>query len=276
MDQYQVRRYDAWYAHITLAMAAAAFLTIIRAAEADKGGTTSGDDKDGLIPPTVNEIRRLFATLLLTARHTTKHVLAWSDLPRNSATNEPEPPTTANDSNASEATTRRSSTRRRHTLVTRCCRWLRCGPAVGSCCSSALLTAPPGGDGLKPVSASTVSACIPTRRASRSWPSYGRVSAVAYGATGNWKEAAWAVAVAAAAVVGAGAAVRGARIAVNAIRGSGKAGKFGGFAGKAVRGVSNLFRRGCGSRNSFSPETIVLMADGTHVPISELQVGDLA
>jgi SRSO17 transposase len=37
MDQYQARRYDAWYAHITLAMAAAAFLTIVRAAEATKG-----------------------------------------------------------------------------------------------------------------------------------------------------------------------------------------------------------------------------------------------
>jgi SRSO17 transposase len=39
LDQYQVRRYDAWYAHITLAMAAAAFLTITRAAEAVKGAT---------------------------------------------------------------------------------------------------------------------------------------------------------------------------------------------------------------------------------------------
>ena len=37
LDQYQVRRYDAWYAHITLAMAAAAFLVITRAAEAAKG-----------------------------------------------------------------------------------------------------------------------------------------------------------------------------------------------------------------------------------------------
>ena len=37
LDQYQVRRYDAWYAHITLAMAAAAFLVITRAAEAVKG-----------------------------------------------------------------------------------------------------------------------------------------------------------------------------------------------------------------------------------------------
>ena len=37
LDQYQVRRYDAWYAHITLAMAAAAFLAVTRAAEAVKG-----------------------------------------------------------------------------------------------------------------------------------------------------------------------------------------------------------------------------------------------
>jgi SRSO17 transposase len=37
LDQYQVRRYDAWYAHITLAMAAAAFLVVIRATEALKG-----------------------------------------------------------------------------------------------------------------------------------------------------------------------------------------------------------------------------------------------
>ena len=37
LDQYQVRRYDAWYAHITLAMAATAFLVVTRAAETVKG-----------------------------------------------------------------------------------------------------------------------------------------------------------------------------------------------------------------------------------------------
>jgi SRSO17 transposase len=37
LDQYQVRRYDAWYAHITLAMLAAAFLVATRALEAAKG-----------------------------------------------------------------------------------------------------------------------------------------------------------------------------------------------------------------------------------------------
>lgn len=33
MDQCQVRRYDAWYVHITLAMAAAAFLVVTRVTE---------------------------------------------------------------------------------------------------------------------------------------------------------------------------------------------------------------------------------------------------
>jgi len=40
LDQYQVRRYDAWYRHITLVMLAHAFLTITRASAA-KGGPQS-------------------------------------------------------------------------------------------------------------------------------------------------------------------------------------------------------------------------------------------
>jgi SRSO17 transposase len=45
LDQYQVRRYDAWYAHITLAMAAAAFLVATRAAEAAKGAPTATEKR---------------------------------------------------------------------------------------------------------------------------------------------------------------------------------------------------------------------------------------
>jgi len=41
LDQYQVRRYDAWYGHITLAMLAAAFLVATRAMEAAKGAPTA-------------------------------------------------------------------------------------------------------------------------------------------------------------------------------------------------------------------------------------------
>jgi SRSO17 transposase len=37
LDQYQVRRYDAWYAHITLAMLAAAFLVGTRAWKPQRG-----------------------------------------------------------------------------------------------------------------------------------------------------------------------------------------------------------------------------------------------
>jgi SRSO17 transposase len=40
LDHYQVRRYDAWYRHITLAMLAHAYLTVTRAAAAgEKGGS---------------------------------------------------------------------------------------------------------------------------------------------------------------------------------------------------------------------------------------------
>jgi SRSO17 transposase len=38
LDQYQVRRWDGWYRHITLAMLAHAFLTVTRAAAGEKGG----------------------------------------------------------------------------------------------------------------------------------------------------------------------------------------------------------------------------------------------
>ncbi len=124
----------------------------------------------------------------------------------------------------------------------------------------------------------------------------GVVSAVAYVATGNWKEAAWAIAGAAAAVVGAGAAVKGARIAITAIRASSKMAKFGGRAVKAarttMRSANSVYRRsvsiarkaansrigrvlrGCGRRNSFEPDTPVLMADGSWREIQYLQEGD--
>jgi SRSO17 transposase len=39
LDHYQVRRYPAWYRHITLAMPAAAHLTAARTATCEKRGT---------------------------------------------------------------------------------------------------------------------------------------------------------------------------------------------------------------------------------------------
>jgi hypothetical protein len=47
LDQYQVRDYRAWYAHITLAMAAAAYLAVTRAttADASTGTAEKGDPR---------------------------------------------------------------------------------------------------------------------------------------------------------------------------------------------------------------------------------------
>jgi hypothetical protein len=64
LDQYQVRGYRAWYAHITLAMLAATYLATYlaatRAQEAEKGGSGPGGHAggSGLIPVSSNEIRR--------------------------------------------------------------------------------------------------------------------------------------------------------------------------------------------------------------------------
>jgi len=95
----------------------------------------------------------------------------------------------------------------------------------------------------------------------------GVVSAGAYAATGNWKEAAWAMAGAAAAVVGAGAAVKLAKVAVTAVRAS-RVTKAAAPIGKAARGAS------CPLRNSFAPETPVKLASGAHVPISDITTGE--
>ena len=42
LDQYQVRRYDSWYRHITLAMLAQAFLTVTTAEAGEKRGLVAG------------------------------------------------------------------------------------------------------------------------------------------------------------------------------------------------------------------------------------------
>jgi SRSO17 transposase len=42
LDDYQVRRYDAWYRHITLAMLANAFLAVMRAAAVNAAAADTG------------------------------------------------------------------------------------------------------------------------------------------------------------------------------------------------------------------------------------------
>jgi hypothetical protein len=56
LDHYQVRRYDAWYRHITLAMLADTYL--------DGTAAVSLKVSRGLIPLTLGEVRRVLAHLI--------------------------------------------------------------------------------------------------------------------------------------------------------------------------------------------------------------------
>src|SRR5262245_44031508 len=82
LDHYQVRLWHAWYRHITLAMLALAWLAVTAAgarpeATVDAPGDAGDPASEPLIPLTVNEVRRLHATLTYPA-HSLGHVLAWS------------------------------------------------------------------------------------------------------------------------------------------------------------------------------------------------------
>ncbi|MFI5916913.1 IS701 family transposase [Dactylosporangium sp. NPDC051541] len=74
LDQHQVRRWKSWHRYTTLVMLAHAILTAITVT----AGATH-DPADDLIPLTVNEIRHLFAKLVLTPTRTAAYWLTWSD-----------------------------------------------------------------------------------------------------------------------------------------------------------------------------------------------------
>jgi SRSO17 transposase len=73
LDEHQVRRWESWYRWTTLAMLAAAFLTITAATEHARG--PAPDDQ---IPLTRNEIARLFAALIIQPAKNAWHRLRWS------------------------------------------------------------------------------------------------------------------------------------------------------------------------------------------------------
>jgi SRSO17 transposase len=73
LDQHQVRRWTSWHRWTTLAMLAHAFLAVATALERQHAPTPTD-----MIELTVNEFRRLFDALLLTATHTIDALLAWS------------------------------------------------------------------------------------------------------------------------------------------------------------------------------------------------------
>jgi SRSO17 transposase len=74
LDQHQVRRWTSWHRYTTLVMLAHAILTAIAVA-----AHTVHDLAGDLIPLTVNEIRHLFAKLVLTPTRTATYWLTWSD-----------------------------------------------------------------------------------------------------------------------------------------------------------------------------------------------------
>lgn len=64
LDEYEVRKWDGWYRHITLSLLAHAYLAVLRSAAetaegSAKGGALQSDLCPELIPPTVPEVRRL-------------------------------------------------------------------------------------------------------------------------------------------------------------------------------------------------------------------------
>ncbi|MET9468882.1 ricin-type beta-trefoil lectin domain protein [Streptomyces sp. NPDC006544] len=90
------------------------------------------------------------------------------------------------------------------------------------------------------------------------------VSSVSYAATGNWSKAAEMGITAAASLVGANTAVKAGFAAVKASRTASRV-------GRVASRARTIFRNGC---NSFAPDTPVLMANGTYIPIGEIQIGD--
>ena len=104
LDHYQVRRYHAWYRHITLSMLAAAFLAVTAhtRTRSPKRGTSVG--RDQLIPLSCNEIRRLWATLTHpTTRSPYRALVRLAPTPSDPRQTKPLPATTPQTSQAAAA-----------------------------------------------------------------------------------------------------------------------------------------------------------------------------
>ena len=118
LDQYEVRRWDGWYRHITLAMLAHAYLIVIRHQSMEPGerGATTAPMK--LIPVTVPEVRRLLTRLVWTENQLTEFILPWSWRRRRHQS--PSPPMPLQNARITSATVvlsghhRLAGTRRRH------------------------------------------------------------------------------------------------------------------------------------------------------------------
>ena len=73
LDEHQVRTWTSWHRWVTLAMLAAALLTVAAAAESRRD-----PGPDGQIPLTRNEIASLFTALIIKPAHDAWHRMRWS------------------------------------------------------------------------------------------------------------------------------------------------------------------------------------------------------
>ncbi len=80
LDQYEVRRWDAWYRHITLCLLAHAYLVVVRTQARDAAGGEQEKDEPppgSLVALTVPEVRRLVQARATTAAQR-EFLLGWS------------------------------------------------------------------------------------------------------------------------------------------------------------------------------------------------------
>ena len=78
LDQYEVRRYDAWYRHVTLSLLAAAFLAVQRAATGQERGGVAVTTLGVLVALSAREARRLLSRLAWPPATDPARVWAWS------------------------------------------------------------------------------------------------------------------------------------------------------------------------------------------------------
>jgi len=77
-DQYEVRLWTSWYRHITLAMFAHAYLTVMRAQSLQTNSTDPIETAEELLPLTVAEVRHLLWQIAWPHAPPLWFVLAWS------------------------------------------------------------------------------------------------------------------------------------------------------------------------------------------------------
>ena len=78
LDHYQVRLWTSWYRHITLAMFAHAYLTVMRAQSEEASLTHPGEAAEELLPLTVPEVRHVLWQIVWPHAPPLWFVLAWS------------------------------------------------------------------------------------------------------------------------------------------------------------------------------------------------------